>query len=186
MTNTGKRAVVNTGKGKLDTDLKKSKWVWRPKGNYLDHVSKDSGSFMLKKVEYVDPKGISKSVMAWIPKRFRFRIININRSNMFNSTLIGAAGKKYVKDPVEIHNIKQRDGETIEDFIERFKVETRRIKGAPECIRISGFMHGVNNPELTKRLNEQVPKTMEEMMTITTAFIRGEAAAASKQKGHSS
>ncbi|GJY35297.1 hypothetical protein Tco_0420675 [Tanacetum coccineum] len=26
---------------------------------YLDHVSKDSGSFMLKKVEYVDPKGIS-------------------------------------------------------------------------------------------------------------------------------
>ncbi|GJX27079.1 putative ribonuclease H-like domain-containing protein, partial [Tanacetum coccineum] len=44
-----KRAVVNTGKGKLDTDHKKSRWVWRPKGNYLDHVSKDSGSFMLKK-----------------------------------------------------------------------------------------------------------------------------------------
>ncbi|GJZ36367.1 hypothetical protein Tco_0582558 [Tanacetum coccineum] len=66
MTIAGTRAVVNTGKGKMDTDLKKSRWVWRPKGNYLDHVSKDSGSFMLKKVEYVDPKGISKSVMAWI------------------------------------------------------------------------------------------------------------------------
>ncbi|GJY38786.1 reverse transcriptase domain-containing protein [Tanacetum coccineum] len=132
--------------------------------------------------------------------------------HMFNSTLIGAARvwfdelppesidgykglksaflayfmqqKKYVKDPVEIHNIKQRDGETIEDFMERFKVETGRMKGAPECMRISGFMHGVNNPELTKRLNEHVPKTMEEMMTITTAFIRGEAAAASKKKGH--
>ncbi|GKE21233.1 retrovirus-related pol polyprotein from transposon TNT 1-94, partial [Tanacetum coccineum] len=49
MTTAGKRAVVNTGKGKLDTDLKRSRWVWRPKGNYLDHVSKDSGSFMLKK-----------------------------------------------------------------------------------------------------------------------------------------
>ncbi|GKF12746.1 hypothetical protein Tco_0050672, partial [Tanacetum coccineum] len=48
-----KRAVVNTGKGKLNTDLKKSRWVWRPKGNYLDHVSKDSGSFMLKKVEAI-------------------------------------------------------------------------------------------------------------------------------------
>ncbi|GJX29950.1 hypothetical protein Tco_0238029 [Tanacetum coccineum] len=44
-----KSPVVNTGKGKLDTDLKESRWVWRPKGNYLDHVSKDSGSFMLKK-----------------------------------------------------------------------------------------------------------------------------------------
>ncbi|GKC72184.1 reverse transcriptase domain-containing protein [Tanacetum coccineum] len=124
--------------------------------------------------------------------------------HMFNSTLIGAARvwfdelppesidgykglkaaflayfmqqKKYVKDPVEIHNIKQRDGETIEEFMERFKIETGRMKGAPECMRISGFMHGVNNPELTKRLNEHVPKTVEEMMTATTAFIRGETA----------
>ncbi|GKB67716.1 hypothetical protein Tco_0929128 [Tanacetum coccineum] len=76
------------------------------------------------------------------------------------------------------------DGETIEDFMEWFKVETGRMKEAPECMRISGFMHGVNNPELTKRLNEHVPKTMEEMITITTAFIRGEAVAASKKKGH--
>ncbi|GJW94360.1 reverse transcriptase domain-containing protein [Tanacetum coccineum] len=92
--------------------------------------------------------------------------------------------KKYVKDPVEIHNIKQRDGKTIEDFMEHFKVETGLMKGAPECMRISRFMHGVNNPELTKCLNEHVPKTMEEMMAITTAFIRGEAAAASKKKSH--
>nr|GEY11267.1 hypothetical protein [Tanacetum cinerariifolium] len=132
--------------------------------------------------------------------------------HMFNSTLIGAARvwfdelpresidgykdmkaaflsyfmqqKKYVKDPVEIHNIKQRDGETIEDFMERFKIETGCMKGAPECMRISGFMHEINNPELTKRLNERVPKTMEEMMIATTAFIRGEAVAASKKKGH--
>nr|GEV68495.1 hypothetical protein [Tanacetum cinerariifolium] len=93
--------------------------------------------------------------------------------------------KKYVKNPVEIHNIKQKDGETIEDFLERFKVEIGRVKGAPECMRISRFMHGVNNPELTKRLNEHVPKTMEEMMITTTAFIRGEDAATSKKKGHS-
>ncbi|GJT45891.1 ribonuclease H-like domain-containing protein [Tanacetum coccineum] len=49
MTTAGTRAVVNTGKGKLNTDLKRTRWVWRPKGNYLDHVSKDSGSYMLKK-----------------------------------------------------------------------------------------------------------------------------------------
>ncbi|GJV20774.1 reverse transcriptase domain-containing protein [Tanacetum coccineum] len=132
--------------------------------------------------------------------------------HMFNSTLIGAARvwfdelppesidgykglkaaflayfmqqKKYVKDPVEIHNIKQRDGETIKEFMERFKIKTGRMKGAPECMRISGFMHGINNPELTKRLNEHVPKTVEEMMTATTAFIRGETAAASKKKVH--
>nr|GEV16382.1 hypothetical protein [Tanacetum cinerariifolium] len=106
--------------------------------------------------------------------------------HMFNSTLIGAARKKYVKDPMEIHNIKQRDGKTIEDFMERFKIETRRMKGTPECMRIFRFMNGVNNPELTKRLNEHVPKTMEEMMITIIAFIQGEAAAASKKKGHAS
>nr|GEU56641.1 reverse transcriptase domain-containing protein [Tanacetum cinerariifolium] len=40
--------------------------------------------------------------------------------------------------------------------------------------------------ELTKCLNEHVPKTMEEMMITTTAFIRGEAITASKKKGHTS
>nr|GEZ73977.1 reverse transcriptase domain-containing protein [Tanacetum cinerariifolium] len=132
--------------------------------------------------------------------------------HMFNSTLIGAARerfdelppesidgykdmkaaflsyliqqKKYVKDPVEIHNIKQRDGETLKDFMERFKIETGRMKGAPECMRISGFIHEINNPELTKRLNEHVPRTMEEMMIANIAFICGEAVAANKKKGH--
>nr|GEU53955.1 reverse transcriptase domain-containing protein [Tanacetum cinerariifolium] len=77
---------------------------------------------------------------------------------------------------LEIHYIKQKDGETIEEFIERFKIETGRMKGAPECMRISGFMHGVNNPDLIKRLNEHVPKTLEKMMTATAAFIQGETA----------
>nr|GEY28008.1 reverse transcriptase domain-containing protein [Tanacetum cinerariifolium] len=68
--------------------------------------------------------------------------------------------------------------------MERFKIETGRMKGAPECMRISGFMHGINNPEFTKRLNEHVPRTMEEMMIAAAAFIRGEAVAANKKKGH--
>nr|GEW12166.1 reverse transcriptase domain-containing protein [Tanacetum cinerariifolium] len=134
--------------------------------------------------------------------------------HMFNSTIIGAVRvwfdelppesidsykdlktaflayfmqqKKYVKYPVEIHNLKQKDGETIEDFMERFKVETERMKGSPKCMRIFKFMDGVNNPKLTKRLNEHVPKTMEEMMITTTAFVRREAAAAGKKKGNTS
>ncbi|GJU61428.1 putative ribonuclease H-like domain-containing protein [Tanacetum coccineum] len=52
----GIRALVNTGKGKMDNALKKSRWVWRPKGNYMDHESKENGSFMLKKFEYGNPE----------------------------------------------------------------------------------------------------------------------------------
>ncbi|GJS12627.1 putative ribonuclease H-like domain-containing protein [Tanacetum coccineum] len=58
MTTAGTRAVVNTGKGKMDNALKKSRWVWRPKGNYMDHESKEKGSFILKKFEYGNPESI--------------------------------------------------------------------------------------------------------------------------------
>ncbi|GKD32525.1 reverse transcriptase domain-containing protein [Tanacetum coccineum] len=51
--------------------------------------------------------------------------------------------KKYVKDLVEIYNIKQRDTETIEEFMERFKVETGRMKGAPESIRFPDSCMGL-------------------------------------------
>ncbi|GJX35236.1 ribonuclease H-like domain-containing protein [Tanacetum coccineum] len=98
MTTAGTRAVINTGKGKMDTDLKKSRWVWRPKGNYLDHVSKDSGSFMPKKVEYVDPKGISKSVMAWIPKRYWKRIF---KNRMIKQAKKGQNRARNGKDKVK-------------------------------------------------------------------------------------
>ncbi|GKA01330.1 putative ribonuclease H-like domain-containing protein [Tanacetum coccineum] len=72
------RAVVNTGKGKMNNDLKKSRSVWRPKRNYMDHESKEKGSFILKKFEYADPKGISKSVVTWVPKRYRFLLIFVS------------------------------------------------------------------------------------------------------------
>nr|GFD08304.1 reverse transcriptase domain-containing protein [Tanacetum cinerariifolium]GFD08360.1 reverse transcriptase domain-containing protein [Tanacetum cinerariifolium] len=71
--------------------------------------------------------------------------------HMFNSTLIGSAKvwfddlplesidsyddlkkafladylqqKKSIKDPVEIHHIKQREGESTKDFVQRFKAK---------------------------------------------------------------
>ncbi|GJR98792.1 reverse transcriptase domain-containing protein [Tanacetum coccineum] len=44
---------------------------------------------------------------------------------------------KHIKDPVEIHHIKQRDGESTEDFMERYMTEVLDVEGAPECMIIS-------------------------------------------------
>nr|GEV53916.1 reverse transcriptase domain-containing protein [Tanacetum cinerariifolium] len=38
--------------------------------------------------------------------------------------------KKCIKDPIEIHHIKQREGESTKDFVRRFKAESRHVKGA--------------------------------------------------------
>ncbi|GJT37101.1 reverse transcriptase domain-containing protein [Tanacetum coccineum] len=38
--------------------------------------------------------------------------------------------KKCIKDPIEIYHIKQKEGESTEDFVQRFKTESRHVKGA--------------------------------------------------------
>ncbi|GJT46413.1 reverse transcriptase domain-containing protein [Tanacetum coccineum] len=74
--------------------------------------------------------------------------------------------KKCIREPIMLHNIKQRDKESTEDFIQRYKSESGNVKGAPECMRISGFVHGITNPELIKRFHEKIPKTVDEMMQV--------------------
>ncbi|GJX20373.1 hypothetical protein Tco_0223050 [Tanacetum coccineum] len=64
-------AVVNVVKGNNYNVIKASDcWVWKSKHKVLDHVSKhNSASITLKKFNYVDAQGKSKSVMDWVPKR---------------------------------------------------------------------------------------------------------------------
>ncbi|GJU94786.1 reverse transcriptase domain-containing protein [Tanacetum coccineum] len=100
--------------------------------------------------------------------------------HMFNSPLTGS--KKCIKDPIELHNIKQRDRNSTEDFERRYNLESRDVKGAPECIRISGFMYGITNPKLIKRLHDKIPKMVDEMMRVTTSFLRGEVAASNHER----
>nr|GEV87474.1 reverse transcriptase domain-containing protein [Tanacetum cinerariifolium] len=90
--------------------------------------------------------------------------------------------KKCIKDPDEIYNIKQRDGEFVEEFVRRYKLGCRDIKGAPKCMKISGFMHGITNPELIKRLHDKIPKLVDEMMRVTTTFLKGEVAASNRER----
>nr|GEU48842.1 reverse transcriptase domain-containing protein [Tanacetum cinerariifolium] len=101
--------------------------------------------------------------------------------HMFNSTLTGVARVWFDELPPE--SIDRYKGLKA-DFLAYFMQQKKRMKGSPECMRISRFMHGVCNPELTIRLNKHVPKTVEEMMAVTTAFIQGETTVASKKKVH--
>ncbi|GKC00307.1 hypothetical protein Tco_0986443 [Tanacetum coccineum] len=72
--------------------------------------------------------------------------------------------------------------ESTEAFMERFKAESMHVSRAPECMKISGFMHGITNPDLIKKLNDNIPKSEDEMMSVTTTFLRGEVAAANQSK----
>ncbi|GJU52635.1 reverse transcriptase domain-containing protein [Tanacetum coccineum] len=60
--------------------------------------------------------------------------------------------KKCIRDPIVLHNIKQRDGESTEDFIQRNK------------------------------FHEKIPKTVDEMMQVATSFLQGQEAASNQER----
>ncbi|GJQ99238.1 hypothetical protein Tco_0522223 [Tanacetum coccineum] len=59
------------------------------------------------------------------------------------------------------------------------KSESLTSKGSPDRFswHIYAFMHGHGHPELVKKLNDKIPKTVDEMFERVRAFIRGEVAA---------
>nr|GEU51501.1 reverse transcriptase domain-containing protein [Tanacetum cinerariifolium] len=94
--------------------------------------------------------------------------------------------KRYAKDPTEIYGIKRRQNESLQAFIDQFKSKSSHIKGVPLVLRISAFMHGHGHPELAKKLNDKIPKTVNKMFERVRAFIRGEVAAGSAEMVHPS
>ncbi|GJW70680.1 hypothetical protein Tco_0127597 [Tanacetum coccineum] len=56
------KAVLSAVKGNKGNAVKASAcWVWRPKHNFLDHVSRNNGASMsFKRFDYIDGQGISK------------------------------------------------------------------------------------------------------------------------------
>ncbi|GJW79611.1 ribonuclease H-like domain-containing protein [Tanacetum coccineum] len=53
----GKRVTSAVGEQGIDAVKSKACWVWRPKLKVLDHDSKNSGSYICKQFDYVDPTG---------------------------------------------------------------------------------------------------------------------------------
>ncbi|XP_021985818.1 uncharacterized protein LOC110882015 [Helianthus annuus] len=81
--------------------------------------------------------------------------------------------RHYSKEITEVHNIRRKDGESLDSFIDRFNRESMQISGVVDQLRISGFCHGVRNNQLVEKLHENLPKTMEVLMERARAFARG-------------
>ncbi|KAK1431975.1 hypothetical protein QVD17_08812 [Tagetes erecta] len=83
--------------------------------------------------------------------------------------------KRHLKGKGEIHNIRRRDGERVEDFITRYNQESLQIKGAGEDLRVSGFIHGVRNDDLVRMMHRDgAPETIEQVMEAAKSWVRRE------------
>nr|GEV85312.1 hypothetical protein [Tanacetum cinerariifolium] len=83
------KAVINVVRTNRVNDVKASScWVWRL-------IKPNSASITLKRYDYVDARGRSRSVMAWVPKKVLFSYVN------------GNSGKK-LEDPVRLNSPKDK------------------------------------------------------------------------------
>ncbi|GKD25862.1 hypothetical protein Tco_1232076 [Tanacetum coccineum] len=66
------------------------------------------------------------------------------------------------------------DPKSVDGFEE---LSSKFLKEFTQQKRISAFIHGHGHPELAKKLNDKIPKTVDEMWAKVRAFIRVETAA---------
>nr|GEW01654.1 hypothetical protein [Tanacetum cinerariifolium] len=72
---------------------------------------------------------------------------------------------------MEIHNIKQREGESVRDFAARYTDDTWQILGLHEDQRISGFVHGLKARNLVEHLSIYLLSTYKGLIEKTYTWI---------------
>ncbi|GKB69326.1 hypothetical protein Tco_0930738, partial [Tanacetum coccineum] len=60
--------------------------------------------------------------------------------------------------PTEIHDIKRRQSEGLQAFMDQFKSDSSHIKGVSPVLLISAFMHGYGHPNSLRSLTTRYPR----------------------------
>nr|GEY49008.1 reverse transcriptase domain-containing protein [Tanacetum cinerariifolium] len=76
---------------------------------------------------------------------------------------------------------QEKTKQRFQAFMDRFKSKSSNTKGVPPVLCISAFMHSYGHVKLAKKLNDKIPKTVEEMLERFRAFIGGEVVAGSAE-----
>nr|GEU63612.1 hypothetical protein [Tanacetum cinerariifolium] len=119
--NTGRlKVVINADRTNQFNDVKASAcWVWRP-------IKPNSASVTLKRYDYVDVRGRSRSVMAWVPKKVEARLVEFKEQEIkFCERIIG------LERDVEVRNNKI---EYLTNELEEAKKEKERLDN-----KLTGF-----------------------------------------------
>nr|GEX92771.1 reverse transcriptase domain-containing protein [Tanacetum cinerariifolium] len=129
----------------------------RNKGSDLevDNLALEGVAPELAPSDFVSQNYETLATLIKLPRRSIDGFEELRRAFRLNFT----QRKKCAKNPIELARVKQRQGESMSAYVERYK---------DECIHIKG-----------------VPQTFDELMKHTRSFIQGEAAAADSKKIYS-
>ncbi|GJX87540.1 retrovirus-related pol polyprotein from transposon TNT 1-94, partial [Tanacetum coccineum] len=177
--------LVNAVKGNnLNAVKALACWVWKPKHKVLDHVSKhNSASITLKKFDYTDAQGRSKSVMAWMTgKCLIFNIEEIDGGYVaFGGNPKG--GKITGKVPLKLGKQQQSSSRTpqqnkVNKWRNRTLIEAVRTMLADSKLPTTFWAEAVNiacyvqNRVLVVKPHNKTPYELFHGRTPTLSFMR--------------
>ncbi|GJX75620.1 hypothetical protein Tco_0322431 [Tanacetum coccineum] len=79
--------------------------------------------------------------------------------------------KKFTKTHLAVHNIKQREGESIRAFITRYTDDTLQLMGLHKEQGIFGFIHGLRTRSLVEHLSTDLPSTYKGLMEKIYSWV---------------
>ncbi|KAD5961337.1 hypothetical protein E3N88_12810 [Mikania micrantha] len=84
--------------------------------------------------------------------------------------------RRHTRDKTEVLNLRRGPNETVEEFIVRYNLESLQINGTTEALKVAGFIHGVRDKHLIRKLHgvNGTPEDMNALMTIAKAYVQQE------------
>ncbi|KAK8936699.1 hypothetical protein KSP39_PZI012693 [Platanthera zijinensis] len=85
-----------------------------------------------------------------------------------------ATSKKRKDGPAALFDIKQRDNESVERFVDRFQKEIQGVRNVnPDYYKVA-LIHGLREGPLKFKVTAKAPSTYQELIAMANRFIEGE------------
>ena len=91
-------------------------------------------------------------------------------------------GQRQKRPTSYLLTVKQREGETLREYMKQFNKAVLEIDEADEQVIMTTFPDGLNNPDLVFSLGKTPPTSMTDLLFKVQKYMNGEDTLTSKQK----
>ncbi|GKV20127.1 hypothetical protein SLEP1_g30290 [Rubroshorea leprosula] len=129
----------------------------------------------------VFPTTLKSTVRRWYHKLPRYSIDSYSQlAKLFSNKF--ASQREIKRTATELMQVHQKEGESLRDYMQRFKKATLDIDNVPDTICLSALLHGLKCGRFLDNLLENPPKTWNEVNDRSASCILSEDFQSSKRR----
>ena len=94
------------------------------------------------------------------------------------------ASRRMPKEPDSLFSVRQQEGESLKDYVARFKLATLDISRIDESVAILAMKRGLRSSQFTYSLDKTYSRTYSELLTRAQKYIRADEAASVRRESN--